>query len=59
MPDPNFDYATAFSRNLGFLSQEAQQRLREVRVAIRRLGGTGGAQVQALGAWQVGVITIA
>lgn len=55
----NFDYATAFSRNLGFLSQEEQERLRTARVAIAGLGGTGGAQAQALARMGIGAFTLA
>jgi len=43
-----YDYFEAFSRNLGFLSLEEQTRLKNARVAIAGLGGTGGAQVHAL-----------
>lgn len=43
-----FDYDTAFQRNLGFLDRAEQQKLRNARVAIAGLGGTGGAQVHAL-----------
>jgi molybdopterin/thiamine biosynthesis adenylyltransferase len=43
-----YDYFEAFSRNLGFLTREEQTRLRNARVAIAGLGGTGGAQVHAL-----------
>lgn len=54
-----FDYATAFSRNLGFLSFKEQKRLRTARVAIAGLGGTGGAQVQALARMGIGGFTLA
>ncbi|MHB1052142.1 MAG: ThiF family adenylyltransferase [Thiobacillus sp.] len=37
-----FNYDTAFSRNIGWLSQEEQQHLRHKRVAIAGLGGVGG-----------------
>jgi len=43
-----YDYFEAFNRNLGFLSLEEQTRLKNARVAIAGLGGTGGAQVHAL-----------
>lgn len=49
-----YDYFAAFSRNLGFLSQQEQTRLRNARVAIAGLGGTGGAQVHALARMGVG-----
>ncbi|MCX8049541.1 MAG: ThiF family adenylyltransferase, partial [Methylohalobius sp.] len=54
-----FDYTTAFSRNLGFVSHEEQQRLKKARVAIAGLGGTGGAQVQALARMGIGNFTLA
>ena len=49
-----YDYFEAFSRNLGFLSREEQTRLRNARVAIAGLGGTGGAQVHALARMGIG-----
>ena len=49
-----YDYFEAFSRNLGFLSQDEQIMLRNARVAIAGLGGTGGAQVHALARMGIG-----
>lgn len=49
-----YDYFEAFSRNLGFLSKEEQTRLKNARVAIAGLGGTGGAQVLALSRMGIG-----
>lgn len=49
-----YDYFEAFSRNLGFLSRDEQTRLRNARVAIAGLGGTGGAQVHALARMGIG-----
>jgi hypothetical protein len=49
-----YDYFEAFSRNLGFLSREEQNRLKNSRVAIAGLGGTGGAQVHALARMGIG-----
>ena len=43
-----YDYFEAFNRNLGFLSLEEQTKLKNARVAIAGLGGTGGAQVHVL-----------
>lgn len=37
-----FDYDEAFSRNIGWVSQQEQQTLREKRVAIAGMGGVGG-----------------
>src|SRR5437762_11146275 len=55
----SFDYETAFRRNRGFVSSEEQQRLRRARVAVAGLGGTGGAQVQALARTGIGAFTLA
>jgi len=45
---PAFDYATAFSRNIGWVTVAEQQRLRTMRVAIAGLGGVGGAHLLTL-----------
>jgi len=37
-----FTYETAFSRNIGWLTQNEQQSLRQKRVAIAGMGGVGG-----------------
>lgn len=50
----DYDYYEAFSRNLGFLSHEEQTRLKNARVAIAGLGGTGGAQVHAMARMGIG-----
>ncbi|WJW74472.1 ThiF family adenylyltransferase [Thiohalobacter sp. IOR34] len=55
----DFDYHCAFQRNLGFLSEDEQQRLRKARVAIAGLGGTGGAQAHALARMGIGNFTLA
>jgi molybdopterin/thiamine biosynthesis adenylyltransferase len=49
-----YDYFEAFNRNLGFLSIEEQTSLKNARVAIAGLGGTGGAQVHALSRMGIG-----
>ena len=54
-----FDYDTAFFRNKGFLSPQEQTRLRESRVAVAGLGGTGGAQVHALARLGIGRFSLA
>ncbi len=43
-----FDYDRAFSRNIGWVTRDEQQRLRRARVAVAGLGGVGGAHVLAL-----------
>lgn len=47
-PDITFDYATAFSRNIGWLTQWEQQRLRQAKVAVAGAGGVGGIHLQTL-----------
>ncbi len=54
-----YDYFTAFQRNLGFLSKAEQQKLRDSRVAVVGLGGTGGAQVHALSRLGIGAFSLA
>ena len=43
-----FDYATAFSRNIGWLTPQEQESLRSKRVAIAGLGGVGGSHLLTL-----------
>lgn len=44
----DFDYEAAFSRNLGLVQPEEQQRLRRTVVAIAGLGGVGGIHATTL-----------
>lgn len=44
----DFDYAEAFSRNIGWLTEAEQQRLRHKRVAIAGMGGVGGVHLTTL-----------
>jgi len=44
----NFDYGTAFSRNLGWVTRDEQRALRGKRVAIAGLGGVGGLHLLTL-----------
>src|SRR5574338_1379973 len=44
----HFDYSEAFSRNIGWLSQEEQPLPRPKRVAIAGLGGVGGVHLLTL-----------
>lgn len=55
----DYDYFEAFSRTLGFLSRTELERLRNARVAIAGLGGTGGAQVHALARMGIGNFSLA
>lgn len=43
-----FDYHTAFSRNIGWLTEAEQQQLSRKRVAIAGMGGVGGFHLLAL-----------
>jgi len=54
-----YDYFEAFNRNLGFLSLDEQNRLKNARIAIAGLGGTGGAQVHALSRMGIGKFHLA
>ena len=56
---PCFSYDEAFSRNLGWVSQAEQQRLRGSRVCIAGLGGVGGVYLLTLARLGVGAFSIA
>ena len=43
-----FDYDRAFSRNIGWVTQAEQAKLRKSRIAIAGLGGVGGAHLLTL-----------
>ena len=43
-----FDYGTAFSRNIGWLTEAEQEALRHKRVAIAGMGGVGGFHLTTL-----------
>lgn len=53
-----FDYAEAFSRNIGWFTEAEQERLRNCRVAVGGLGGVGGKHVGTLARLGVGRFTI-
>ncbi len=53
-----FDYNRAFSRNIGWLTETEQQRLRQSRVAIAGLGGVGGAHLLTLTRLGIGAFHI-
>lgn len=44
----SFDYDSAFSRNIGWVTQAEQAKLRQSRIAIAGLGGVGGAHLLTL-----------
>jgi molybdopterin/thiamine biosynthesis adenylyltransferase/nitroreductase len=54
-----FDYDTAFSRNIGWVTEAEQARLRGKRVAIAGLGGVGGLHLLALARLGVGAFNLA
>lgn len=53
-----FNYDVAFSRNIGWVTQEEQQRLRNKRVAIAGCGGVGGQHSLTLARLGVGNLNI-
>ncbi len=53
-----FDYGMAFSRNLGWVTEAEQERLKNSRVAIGGLGGVGGVHLLTLARLGVGRFTI-
>jgi molybdopterin/thiamine biosynthesis adenylyltransferase len=58
-PVAGFDYAPAFSRNIGWVTDAEQARLRRARVAVAGLGGVGGAHVLTLARLGIGHLHIA
>jgi hypothetical protein len=54
-----FEYDQAFARNIGWVSEAEQQRLRQSRVAIGGLGGVGGFHLTTLARLGVGKFSIA
>ena len=54
-----FDYQLAFSRNIGWVTEAEQQRLRGKRVAIAGLGGVGGIHLLTLARLGIGRFSIA
>jgi molybdopterin/thiamine biosynthesis adenylyltransferase len=54
-----FDYALAFSRNLGLVSEQEQERIRRARVAVAGLGGVGGVHALALARLGIGGFALA
>lgn len=49
-----FDYRRAFSRNIGWVTEEEQHKIRTSRVAVAGLGGVGGAHALTLARLGVG-----
>lgn len=53
-----FDYNTAFSRNIGWVTEEEQQLLKSKKVAIAGAGGVGGEHLVTLARLGVGAFSI-
>jgi molybdopterin/thiamine biosynthesis adenylyltransferase len=54
-----FDYRSAFSRNLGWVTEGEQEKLRRCRVAIAGMGGVGGFHLLALTRLGIGAFSLA
>ena len=54
-----FDYQSAFSRNIGWVTEAEQARLQNTQVAIGGLGGVGGVHLLTLARLGVGKFSIA
>lgn len=54
-----FDYQEAFSRNIGWVTEAEQEKLRHCRVAIGGLGGVGGVHLLTLARLGIGRFSIA
>lgn len=54
-----FAYDEAFDRNIGWLTEAEQQRMRRARVAIAGCGGVGGAHLLTLARLGIGAFTVA
>ena len=56
---PRFDYATAFARTIGWVTEAEQDTLRRKRIAIAGMGGVGGFHLLTLARLGVGKFNIA
>ena len=56
---PHFDYDTAFSRNIGWLTAAEQAALRGRHIAIAGLGGVGGSHLLTLARLGIGRFSVA
>ncbi|WAR45748.1 ThiF family adenylyltransferase [Methylomonas rapida] len=54
-----FDYQQAFSRNIGWVTQQEQETLRRKKIAIAGLGGVGGSHLLTLTRLGIGAFHIA
>jgi molybdopterin/thiamine biosynthesis adenylyltransferase len=55
----SFDYGNAFSRNIGWVTEAEQEKLRSSRIAIGGLGGVGGVHLLTLARLGIGRFSIA
>jgi len=53
-----FDYNEAFSRNLGWVTEEEQAQLRSKRIAIAGMGGVGGSHLLTLSRLGIGAFSL-
>lgn len=58
-PSYSFDYNTAFTRTLGWVTEADLQRLRDTRIAIAGLGGVGGVHLLTLARLGIGRFQLA
>ena len=58
-PTPVYSYEAAFSRNLGWITEAEQQRLRRSRVCIAGLGGVGGIYLLTMARLGIGAFSLA
>lgn len=56
---PSFTYTDAFSRNLGWVTEPEQNKLRESKIAIAGLGGVGGHHLINLTRMGIGAFSVA
>ena len=54
----HFDHRTAFSRNIGWITEQESDALRSKRVAIAGLGGVGGSHLLTLARFGVGAFNL-
>ena len=59
MTNTLFDYHSAFSRNIGWITREEQEILKNKRIAIAGLGGAGGSHLITLARLGIGKFNIA
>lgn len=56
---PGFDYVEAFSRNIGLITGDEQERLSRARVGVAGLGGVGGVHLLAMARLGIGGFSVA